>query len=231
MRRTKLAVLLVLLLSWSTYLHPSPVSAVPKVTATAALVMDAKTGAILYGENAHVSLPMAITTKIMTGLLGLAQLHPNTPVRVSSYAASMPPSKIYLKPGELISAEDLLQAILVSSANDASVAVAERISGSEKAFASLMTRRARELGARNTRCEIASGLPAEGHYSTAYDLTVLLRYAMQRPAFADIMGLKTTMIASKAGRLWPLRNHNRLLWTFAGAIGGKTGFTRAAKAT
>lgn len=231
MRRTKLVVLSMLLLNCSAYLSPSSVSAYPRITAMAALVMDVQTGTILYEQNAHVPLPMASTTKIMTALIGLEQLQPNTLLRLSSYAASMSPSKIYLKSGEQIRAGDLLQAILVSPANDASVALAGYISGSEEAFARLMTRRARELGARNTRFENASGLPAEGHYSTAYDLAVLLRSAMQRPAFAGIMRLKTTTLVSEAGRIWYLRNHNRLLWTFPGMIGGKTGFTRAARRT
>jgi D-alanyl-D-alanine carboxypeptidase len=141
----------------------------------------------------------------------------------------MGPSKIYLKPGEQIRADDLLQAILLKSANDASAALAEKISGSEAAFARVMTRRARELGARNTRFENASGLPADDHYSTVYDLAIILRYAMQRPDFAEIMQMKSASIESVAGRAWTIRNHNRLLWTFPGALGGKTGWTRASR--
>ena len=85
-----------------------------------------------------------------------------------------------------------------------------------------MTRRARELGAQNTHFENASGLPSDDHYSTAYDLAVILRYAMQRPDFAEIMQMKTASVESMAGRAWTVRNHNRLLWTFPGALGGKT---------
>jgi D-alanyl-D-alanine carboxypeptidase len=92
-----------------------------------------------------------------------------------------------------------------------------------------MTRRARELGALNTQFENASGLPADGHYSTAHDLAILLRYAMQRPDFAEIMQMKTASVESAAGRMWNIRNHNRLLWTFPGALGGKTGWTRASR--
>ena len=217
---------LLLLICWC--LLPSASSANPRITATAALIMEADTGAILHEKNAQLLLPMASTTKIMTGLLGLELLSPNTLVRVSPYAASMAPSKIYLKSGELINAEELLHAILLASANDASVALAEKISGSEEVFARVMTRRAHELGARNTHFENASGLPAEGHYSTAYDLAILLRYAMQRTDFADIMQLKIARIVSHTARVRNVRNHNRLLWTFPGAIGGKTGFTRAA---
>jgi len=220
MRLIGLAVFSALWLLWSTYLPPSPVSASPRITAAAALIMDASSGGILYEKNPHLPLPMASTTKVMTGLLGIELARPSNLVRVSASAASMVPSKIYLKPGELLRAEDVLQAILLSSANDASAALAENIGGTEEAFARLMTRRAWELGARNTRFENASGLPAEGHYSTTYDLALMLRYAMQHPAFADIMRRKTATIESVTGRLRHLRNHNRLLWTFPGAVGG-----------
>jgi D-alanyl-D-alanine carboxypeptidase (penicillin-binding protein 5/6) len=201
----------------------------PNPSAVAAIIMDAATGDILYEKNAHLPLPMASTTKVMTALLGVERLRPHEVVHVSGYAASMSPSKIYLKPGDVIRADDLLQAILLKSANDASVALAEKISGSEETFARLMTRRARELGARNTHYENASGLPADDHYSSAYDLAVILRYAMQRLDFAEIMQMKTASIESMAGRAWTVRNHNRLLWTFPGALGGKTGWTRASQ--
>jgi D-alanyl-D-alanine carboxypeptidase (penicillin-binding protein 5/6) len=208
---------------------PPPASADLNPSAEAALVMDAKTGEVLFEKNAHVPLPMASTTKVMTGLLGVERLRPHEVIHVSAYAASMNPSKIYLRPGEVMRADDILQAILLKSANDASAALAEKISGSEAAFARLMTRRARELGALNTLFENASGLPADDHYSTAYDLAIILRYAMQRLDFAEIMQMKTASIESMAGRAWTIRNHNRLLWTFPGALGGKTGWTRASR--
>jgi serine-type D-Ala-D-Ala carboxypeptidase (penicillin-binding protein 5/6) len=216
-----------LLLTWNVDILPA--LAEPSPSAVAALVMDAETGEALYEKNPHLPLPMASTTKVMTALLGVERLRPHELVEVSAYAASMAPSKIYLKPGELIRVDDLLQAILLKSANDASAALAEKISGSEAAFARLMTRRARELGALNTHFENASGLPADDHYSTAYDLAILLRYAMRRPDFAEIMQMKTASVESVAGRMWNIRNHNRLLWTFPGALGGKTGWTRASR--
>lgn len=218
-----------LLLFWNICTLPSFASAEPNPSAAAALLMDAPTGDILYAKNADMPLPMASTTKVMTGLLGVERLRPHEPIQVSAYAASMSASKLYLRPGELMRADDLLQAILLKSANDASAALAEKISGSETAFARLMTQRARELGAQNTHFENASGLPADDHYSTAFDLAVILRYAMQRPDFAEIMQMKTASVESMAGRAWTVRNHNRLLWTFPGALGGKTGWTRAAR--
>src|SRR5919109_3668012 len=229
MRPSGLLISPALLLLWNAcYLLPVA-SASPYVSATAALVMDADTAEILYEKNIHLPLPIASTTKVMTGLLGVERLRPHELVRVNAYAAAMEPSKLYLQPGELIDAEDLLQAILLKSANDASAALAEKISGSEEAFARLMSRRAQELGARHTHFENASGLPAEGHYSTAYDLALIFRYAMQRPDFAGIMQLRTAHVETADGRAWNIQSHNRLLWTFPGAVGGKTGWTRAAK--
>jgi D-alanyl-D-alanine carboxypeptidase (penicillin-binding protein 5/6) len=218
-----------LVLSWNGAIPLSSAFADPTPSASAALIMDADTGEVLYEKNLHLPLPMASTTKIMTALLGMERLRPHELVQVSAYAASMAPSKIYLKPGELIRVDDLLQAILLKSANDASVALAEKISGSEPAFARVMTRRAREIGALNTHFENASGLPTDDHYSSAYDLAIILRYAMQRPDFAEIMQMKTASVESVAGRMWNVRNHNRLLWTFPGALGGKTGWTRASR--
>jgi D-alanyl-D-alanine carboxypeptidase (penicillin-binding protein 5/6) len=229
MTSTKLQLSVLLLLFWHTYAFPSSASAEPNPSAAAALIMDAATGEVLFEKNAHNPLPMASTTKVMTGLLGMERLRPHEIIKVSAYAASMSPSKLHLRPGELMRADDLLQAILLKSANDASAALAEKISGSETTFAKLMTRRARELGAQNTRFENASGLPSEEHYSTVYDLALILRYAMQRHDFAEIMQMKTASVESMTGRAWTVRNHNRLLWTFPGALGGKTGWTRASR--
>jgi len=229
MRPTRLLRATLLLSLWQMSSLLPTVAAEPRISAVSALIMDADTAEVLYEHNAHTPLPMASTTKVMTGLLGVERLRPSDLVRVSLYATSMEPSKLYLKPGEVMRADEILPAILLKSANDASAALAERISGSEEAFARLMTRRARELGAYNTRFQNASGLPDDGHYSTAYDLAVILRYAMQRRDFADIMRRRTVQIVSESGRTWTLRNHNRLLWTYPGALGGKTGWTRASK--
>jgi D-alanyl-D-alanine carboxypeptidase (penicillin-binding protein 5/6) len=229
MKPSRLLILSLLLLISIISSPSGSVSVSPATSAIAAFLMDANTGEILYEKNAHVPLPMASTTKIMTGLLGVERLRPHELVHVSSYATLMEPSKIYLRQGELIRVDDLLLAILLKSANDASAALAEKISGSETAFAREMTRRAQELGARDTHFQNASGLPAEGHYSTAHDLAIVLRYAMQRPDFADLMQTTTAIISSVNGRTWDVRNHNRLLWTYPGALGGKTGWTRASK--
>jgi D-alanyl-D-alanine carboxypeptidase len=136
-----------------------------------------------------------------------------------------------------MSIEDLLYGTLLSSANDASLVLAEGIGGSVERFAEIMTFKAREIGATNSRFSNPHGLTHPGHYSTARDLAMLFNYAMKNPTFREIIQTKTISVHSvstdKATRVRtiPIRNRNRLLWSFEGAIGGKTGYTRAAKRT
>ena len=139
----------------------------------------------------------------------------------------MPRSKIYLKPGRTYQANDLINAVLLASANDASVALAEKIGGSEKRFAQMMTRKAKLLGARNTVCKTASGLTKTDQCSTSRDLALVFNQAMQNKEFASRM--KYTKVTTSYGKtLW---NHNKALWRISGAMGGKTGYTRAARQT
>ena len=139
----------------------------------------------------------------------------------------MPRSKIYLKPGRTYQANDLINAVLLASANDASVALAEKIGGSEKRFAQMMTRKAKLLGARNTVCKTASGLTKADQCSTSRDLALVFNQAMQNKEFASRM--KYTKVTTSYGKtLW---NHNKALWRISGAMGGKTGYTRAARQT
>ncbi|RMF91952.1 MAG: hypothetical protein D6736_04295 [Nitrospinota bacterium] len=203
---------------------PSP----PSITAKAAILIDAGTQEELFARNPALRLPMASTTKVMTALLALEKVDLQQKVRVSKHAASIPPSKIYLRPGEVLTVEDLLYAILLSSANDASVALAEALAGSERRFARLMTRRAHSLGAISTRFSNASGLPAPNHYSTVRDLALLMQHAVSHPEFDRIARTKTHTIKRRPGLKRYLRNHNKLLWFFPGAGSGKTGYTRAA---
>ena len=148
-------------------------------------------------------------------------------VSVSHHAASMPRSKVYLQPGNTYRANDLINAVLLASANDASVALAEKISGSESLFAQLMTQKAKAWGATNTVCKTASGLTAPGQQTTVHDLAVLFNRAMENDEFAS--RVKQTTARTEFGQV--LKNHNRALWQIAGAEGGKTGFTNAARQT
>lgn len=206
-----------------------PAKAMPYVTADSAVVIDAETGAVLGGKNMHVRRPPASTTKIMTTLLAIEKGHLKDKVKVSHRAAIQEGSSIWLKEGEVLTMEELLYGMMLNSGNDACVAVAEHISGSVEKFAELMTRRAKEIGALHTTFKNPNGLPNDQHLTTAYDLAVIMRYAMQYPVFRQVTATKAKTI-SWPGNKWgrALRNHNQLLWDYPGCDGGKTGYTRAA---
>lgn len=199
--------------------------------------MDAKTGKILYQKNADIPLPPASTTKVLTAILTLeSQKQSHDRLTVSKAATRVPASKLYLKPGQTLSIEDLLYGVLLASANDASVVLAEGIGGSVEKFAEIMTKKAHDLGATNTRFSNPHGLTAADHYSTARDLALIFRYAMKNPTFRQIVHTKMSSVRSLSPgkksartRRISVRNHNRLLWNYDGAIGGKTGYTFAAQ--
>jgi D-alanyl-D-alanine carboxypeptidase (penicillin-binding protein 5/6) len=207
------------------------------LTARAALLMDAKTGRILYQRDADLRLPPASTTKLLTAIVTLESSRKlKEMLTVSKTATLVPASKLYLTPGQSISIEDLLYGILLSSANDASMVLAEGIGGSVARFADMMTKKAHEIGATNTNFTNPHGLTAPNHYSTARDLALIFKYAMKNATFRKIVHTKISSVRSMApgrkrakARLISVRNHNHLLWNFDGALGGKTGYTRAAQ--
>jgi D-alanyl-D-alanine carboxypeptidase (penicillin-binding protein 5/6) len=208
-----------------------------QLTARAAILVDAASGKILYQREPDLRLPPASTTKVLTAILALesgrklSELLP-----VSKAATRVPASKLYLRPGQRLTIEDLLYGILLSSANDASNVLAEGIGGSVEQFAELMTNKAHLIGATNSHYTNPHGLTALDHYSTARDLVTIFRYAMRNPTFSSIVQTKISSVNSSAiirkkvvPRRISVRNHNRLLWNFDGAIGGKTGYTHAAQ--
>ncbi len=198
-----------------------------KVSARSAIVVDVETGKALYSKSADQPRQPASTIKVLTGLVALEALKERDLVPVSRRAARMPRSKIYLDQRKSYQAGDLINAVLLASANDASVALAEKIAGSEKEFSQLMTRKARELGAKKTVCKTASGLTVRGQQTTARDLAIIFGQAMECDDFVErVKRLKTKTQDGKV--LW---NHNKALWRISGAEGGKTGYTRAAKQT
>ncbi|MCL1981169.1 MAG: serine hydrolase [Proteobacteria bacterium] len=215
--------------------HPAPVAASAEgvqgfekqISARSAIIMDANTGGELFAKYPDNPRQPASTIKIVTAMIALKSLKDNDVVEVSSHAASMPSSKVFLETSKQYQVNDLINAVLLASANDASVALAEKVSGSEENFANLMTLSARLWGARNTVCRTASGLTALGQQSTSRDLATLFRYAMQHDEFARRMREKT--ITTSYGKV--LRNHNKALWRVDGALGGKTGYTVAARQT
>lgn len=197
------------------------------VSAKSFVIMDAKTGQILLSCNPQLFCPPASTLKVMTAMSVVEHLKLDDKVPVSAYAASAPPSKIKIKAGETYTVRELLYALLLSSANDAARALAERVSGCEEAFARQLTREVRKWGAYRTTLATANGLPADNQFTTAQDLALMFRRAMGNPELAKIMATKYYTIQGDR----ELRNHNRFLFTTPLAVAGKTGFTRASKHT
>ena len=196
------------------------VSGVPAIDAAAAVVIDVKTGRVLYSKNATTRRSIASTTKIMTALVAIENGRLDDIVTISSRAVSIWGSNINLQTGQKYTLNELLYGLLLNSGNDASIAIAEHISGSVEGFVEKMNQKARELGAYNTSFANTHGLDAAGHYSTAYDLARIARYALENPVFAKIVGTKYAAISGRQ-----LHNTNELLELYQGADGVKTGYT------
>ncbi|HXV84051.1 MAG TPA: D-alanyl-D-alanine carboxypeptidase [Candidatus Binatia bacterium] len=207
------------------------------LTARAAVLMDASTGKILYQKEPDLRLPPASTTKVVTAILALESGRKLTDsMTVSKAATRVPASKLYLRPGQTITIEHLLYGILLASANDASMVLAEGLAGSVERYTEQMTKKAYDIGALNSQFTNPHGLTAPDHYSTARDLAILFKYAMKNPIFREIVQTKISSVTSnsrvkrrRVARRISVRNHNRLLWNFDGALGGKTGYTHAAQ--
>jgi len=211
------------------FLMPVPFSeAAVSLTAPSALLIEPWSQKIIYSRDPHRKKPPASTTKLVTALVVLDLIPLDQWVTVSSRVESVEASKLFLHGGERLRARDLLKALLMKSANDAAMALAIEVSGTESAFAELMTQKARSLGAQNTRFANASGLPAKGQYSTAYDLALMMREAVKNDYLVSLLKLKSTTIGTAAGRRFYLKSHNKMLWRRRGVI-GKTGWTRNAK--
>lgn len=216
---------------------PSGILAAPEYTAEAdavsCILMDAKTGRILFEKNADEALPPASVTKVMTMLLVFEALDAGTiklsdMVQASEHAASMGGSQIYLKVGEEMSVDDLLKSLIVASANDAAVALAEYISGSEEAFVAKMNARAAELGMKNTHFENTNGLDdtAENHVTSARDIAIMTRELIQHE---EVFNYSTIWMDTIRDGAFGLTNTNRLIRFYKGATGLKTGSTAKAK--
>lgn len=148
---------------------------------------------------------------------------------VSRIAAGKPGSSMYLHRGEVQTLRSLLYGLMLASGNDSATAIAESIAGSETTFARMMTKKAHELGMKNTQYKNASGLPAAGHYTTAYDMAILAQYSLKNPIFAEIVQTKVASLpSSRSSRSRTLTNHNKLLWQYPYTTGIKTGYTRRA---
>ena len=197
------------------------------VSARGAVLMEAKSGDIIFGQNENARLPMASTTKIMTALVALESLPVDTKVKITPESVGVEGSSIYLCEGETLTLEHLLYALMLESANDAATAIAIAVSGSVEAFAEKMNQRAETMGLTDTHFVNPHGLDAEEHYTTAFELALVTREALQNPLFREISATerKTIPLRGEEGvRL--LLNHNKLLSSYEGCIGGKTGYTK-----
>ena len=195
-------------------------------TAKSAVMIDASSGTVLYNKNKDQKLGMASTTKIMTGILAIENGNLNDIYTVSPTGEWVEGSSIYLNPGEKISLETLLYGLLLKSGNDAALAIAIHIAGSEKAFVKMMNDKALELGLKNTHFANPHGLYAEDHYTTAHELAIIASYAMKNPVFAQIVNTvqyKEEPVEERDGRV--INNANKLVSMYNEAIGVKPGYT------
>ena len=201
-------------------LLPLPVQA---VSAQKAYVLDAVSGRVLYEKQPDARSLIASTTKIMTALIVCEQCNVLDRMRIPKEAVGIEGSSMYLREGEVLTLQELLYGLMLSSGNDAAVALAIYCGGTVEGFAELMNDKARVLGLTGTHFENPNGLDSPGHYSTARDLAVLAAYAMENPIFYKTVSAKNVKVGQRY-----LTNHNKLLWRVEGADGVKTGFTKAA---
>ena len=193
-------------------------------TSAAADILMEQSGIILSGKNISARMGMASTTKIMTALIAIERLDPDSVVSVPKEAVGIEGSSLYLTEGEKITVSDLLYGLMLESGNDAAVALAIAVSGSEEEFVELMNRRAEELGLEDTHFVNPHGLSDDDHYTTAYDLAKLTCAALENETFERIVSTGTAVISDGRRTLY---NHNRLLGSYEGCIGVKTGYTIA----
>jgi D-alanyl-D-alanine carboxypeptidase (penicillin-binding protein 5/6) len=209
---------------------PSPSSAgADEIKSKAAVVMDATTGRVLYAKNPDLKLLPASTTKLMTALVVVERAKLSDVATVSKRAAGQPASRVGLKAGEKFTLENLLYGALMKSGNDAAVALAEAVGGTEEHFVEMMNQKAAAIGANDTYFVNANGLPEPGQHITAYDLALIMRQAIRYPVLKEILGTRVTDVSTEAGKQIRVRNTNKLLWSDDDVLGGKTGYTRQAR--
>ena len=208
---------------------PAATARLPSVSARGAVLYDASEGGagVLWEKNAHERMPMASTTKIMTALVAIESLPLTTAIQIPAAAVGVEGSSVYLREGEKQTLEALLYAMMLESANDAATAIAIAVAGSVEAFAELMNRRAADMGLGDTHFVNPHGLDAPEHFTSAYDLALIASEALKNPELRKIAGTyRSSMPLGDESGARLLINHNRLLRSYPGAIGGKTGFTK-----
>ena len=193
------------------------------ISAQRAILVDAVSGRVIYEKDADTRSLIASTTKMMTALIVCEQCNVLDRMRIPKEAVGIEGSSMYLQEGEVLTLQELLYGLMLSSGNDAAVALAIYCGGTVEGFAELMNDKARVLGMAGSHFENPNGLDSPGHYSTARDLAILAAYAMKNPIFYKTVSAKNVTVGQRY-----LRNHNKLLWQVEGADGVKTGYTKAA---
>lgn len=222
------ALSLLLILSSSVFYVKAESLSEPSLSAESAILLDADSGDVLLSKNHEQKMGMASTTKIMTALVAAEKGNLKKTVKIPKEAVGIEGSSVYLYEGERITLEELLYALLLQSANDAAAAIAISTAGSIEAFADMMNERAKEMGLSNTHFTNPHGLNDKDHYTTAYDLAVIASCALKNETVREIVSTykKTIPIDSDCNKR-VLVNHNKMLRLYDGAIGVKTGFTKA----
>ena len=194
----------------------------------AVVVMEPSTGRILYAKDPNRRLPPASTAKLMTAIVAIERVDLSHTVMIGENASRVHPLKLGLKKGDKVSVEELLYAALMKSANDAAVALSEAVAGSEMQFVDLMNQKAISIAGRNTKFINSTGLPGPHQFTTALDLSIIMRYALGIPKLKEIMGTTVAVFSTENGETLFLRNTAELLWYDESFIGGKTGYTWSA---
>ncbi|GAA0444024.1 D-alanyl-D-alanine carboxypeptidase DacB [Lentibacillus halophilus] len=223
------AVLMIICFFMISLIHPSVGQAKPGVSANNAVLMEQSSGRVLYNKQAHKQRPIASITKIMTAIIAVESGKLNETVTISERAEQAIGSSIYLEKGENIKLKDLVYGLMLRSGNDAAVAISEHIGGSVEGFVYLMNKKAEWLGMTNTVFDNPHGLDADNHYSTAYDMALLMSYAMDNDIFRKVAGTKVYK-AENGDYVW--RNKHKLVTSlYSHTTGGKTGYTSTAGRT
>lgn len=216
----------VLIVAVFVFCVPQTVSAV-STSAKAAIVINGDTGEVIYAHNETEKLPMASTTKIMTALLLCEKGDLSREITVTAEMLRVEGSSMGLLAGDKVTLHDLLYGMMLASGNDAANVTAYTLGGTVDGFVKMMNQKAAELGLENTHFETPSGLDGESHYTTAYDLAKLTMYAMSNEEFAKAAGSRSaTLNYGNPPYKRTLTNHNKLLASFDGAVGVKTGYTK-----
>ena len=209
-------------------IFPFYVSAGDTITAKSYILVEKDTFQIIAGKDYDRRLPPASTTKVMTTILAIEKLDGSEMITPDHNVLKFPRSKLHLVPGNRYVSMDLMKGAMIESANDAAYTLGTYIGGSEENFARMMTEKAVSIGATNTNFRNASGLYVEGQYTSCYDLALMFKYALANDRFREIVATKYFLFQDRQ-KSTRYKNHNRFLFCFEPAVGGKTGFTQASK--